>query len=192
MRGTIHDLMNFWLTPWSKPIREACEWVVRFGPPLSGKAPNKVAPWWVRPFFLQAWVVQIITARLAWLNEHPNVPKERFGWKSETDWKRVVWTFAERDCLCEMDEATLREFFIIEVERMQRILLEAPGLVGNVPWTLAAMVSCAHLSQYYHELRQRQPPCAGQGRALRVRAILREELRRFVTWQPGNEAALGD
>src|SRR5579862_6229305 len=107
MRGTTHDLINFWLTPWSKPIREACEWVSKDGAPLSGKAPNTVAPWWVRPFFLSVWVTEAITARLAWLAEHPAVPKERFGWQSETDWKRVVWTFAEAWCLHEMDVATL-------------------------------------------------------------------------------------
>ena len=40
MRGTMDDLMTFWLTPWSQPLRDACEWLVRFGAPLSGKKPT--------------------------------------------------------------------------------------------------------------------------------------------------------
>ena len=185
MRGTTNDLINFWLTPWSKPIREACESVVKDGPPLSGKAPNSVAPWWVRPFFLQQWVIEAIIARLAWLKAHPAVPEERFDWETKTDWKRVVWTFADPWELREWNEATLRAFFIMEVERLQRILGESPRLVGDVYWTLAAMVSCAHLAQYYHELRRRGTPQA-------ARAMLRADLRQFVTWQPGQEEAFGE
>ncbi len=181
MRGTMHDLMTFWLTPWSQPLRDACEWVARDGPPLSGKRPDSDAPAWVRPLFLQRWVARAIAARLAWLREHPDLAGQRFGKESETDWTCVVWTFAEPRCLRELCEETLLWIFNCEVERLLRIAQESPLVVGNGAWTQAALVACAHLARVYAELRRRH-------RAMQAKAIVREELRRFVTWNEGAAA----
>ena len=187
MCGTMDDLMTFWLTPWSKPLREACVWVTRFGPPLSGKKPDTEAPKWVRPLFLQRWVAQAIAERLAWLDAHPDLADDRFGQESETDWEHVTWTFAEPRCLRELCEATLLWMFNCEVERLLRIIQEPPTLVGSCEWTQAALVACGHIAQVYAELRRRQPAGAGYHKAKRARAIVREELRRFVTWQRAGE-----
>src|SRR5579862_1368637 len=101
MRGTMHDLIFLWMTLWSRGIQEACVWIREDGPPLSGKAEDKLAPNWVRPLFLQRWVTRAIVARLAWLAEHPRVPRVRFGKESKTDWEQVRWTIAEGWCLRE-------------------------------------------------------------------------------------------
>lgn len=47
------DLISFWLTPWSAPFRAACLWFTAETQPLRGRKPNKIAPRWLRPFFLQ-------------------------------------------------------------------------------------------------------------------------------------------
>ena len=73
------DLLSFWMMPWSRPLRAACVWLARFGPPISGDKPDKDAPDWPRPLCLQRWVGQTIASRLAWLRAHPDLAACRFG-----------------------------------------------------------------------------------------------------------------
>ena len=180
MRATTPDLLGFWLTPWSAPLRAACVWIERFGPPISGRQPDTTAPRWVRPLFLQRWVAQAITARLAWLEAHPALAADRYGAESKPCWEPVAWVSYERRCLRDLCEATLLRIFGMEVERLLRIVQEPPGLVGSVEWTEAALGASEHVAQVYGELKRRH-------RAMQARAMLREELRCFVTWQPADE-----
>jgi hypothetical protein len=182
MLATTDHLLTFWMTPWSAPLRSACIWIDRFGPPISGKKPDSVAPNWVRPLFLQRWVAQAISARLVWLEAHPDLAADRHGHESTPCWEEVAWASYDRRCLRELAEATLLRIFGMEVERLLRIVQEPPGLVGAWEWTLASLGASEHLAQLYAELKRRH-------RAARARAILREELRRFITWHP---AAVAD
>ncbi len=177
MLATYNDLFAFWMTPWSKTLRAACVWVERFGAPISGKKPDKDAPNWLRPLLLQRWVAQAITARLAWLDAHPDQTTPRHGNESEPCWDDVAWVSYDRRCLRELREATLLDIFGMEVERLLRIVQEPPGMVGSVEWTRAALGASEHIAQVYAELKRRY-------KAMRARAILRDELRRFITWQP--------
>ena len=182
MSATIDDLLIFWMTPWSQPLRDTCIWLKRFGRPISGKRPNRLAPNWLRPLFFQRWVAQAIAARLAWIEAHADQPAYRFGCESEPGWTAVAWASYDRRCLRDLPEETLLGIFGREVERLLRIMQEPPGLVGDDDWTRATLGASEHLAQVYHELRRRH-------NAVRARYILREELRRFVTWQRGGEAA---
>ncbi len=128
-------------------------------------------------------LARAIAARLVWLREHPALAGERFGKESETDWDHVVWTFAEPRCLRELGEATLLWIFNCEVERLLRIVQESPLPTSSGEWTQATLVACAHLAGVYAELRRRH-------RAMRARAIVREELRRFITWPREGPATL--
>ena len=49
-------------------------------------------------------------------------------------------------------------------------------------WTRAALGASEHMAQVYHKLRRRH-------NAVRARYLLREELRRFVTWDGSAEEA---
>ena len=68
-----------------------------------------------------------------------------------------------------------------EVERLLRIVRELPALIGEDIWASAALSACEHVAQVYAELKRRH-------KAMRARAMLREELRRFITWQRDGEA----
>lgn len=189
MLAPTHDLLFFWCTPWSRPLRDACEWLARFGQPISGNKPDDLAPRWVRPLCLQRWVGKAIAARLAWMRDHPERAAYRYGRESEPCWHDVAWVSYEWRTLREFSEEALLTIFGMEVERLLRIMQEPPGLVGDLEWTRATLGASEHIAQVYKELKRRQPPCAGarQSRALRARAILREELRRYVTWERSGE-----
>ncbi len=181
MLATTNDLFRFWMTPWSAPLRAACVWVERFGPPISGKRPDTAAPTWVRPLFLQRWVAQAITARLAWLEAHAELATDRYGNESEPCWEPVAWLSYDRRCLRDLCEETLRWMVGMEVERLLRIAQEPPSLVGGMEWTQAALGASEHIAQVYAELKRRH-------KAMRARAIVREDLRAFITWQPASAA----
>ncbi len=179
MLATRDDLLLFWTTPWSAPLRNACIWIDRFGPPISGKRPDTDAPKWVRPLFLQRWVAQAIVARLAWLEAHPHLATDRYGNESEPCWDTVAWASYDRRCLREHCDTTLLRLFGMEVERLLRIVQEPPGLVGSWEWTLGALGASEHVALVYAELKRRH-------KAMRARSMLREELCRFITWQRDN------
>jgi hypothetical protein len=72
-------------------------------------------------------------------------------------------------------EARLLWMFGVEVERLLRIAEEHPSLAGGVGWTCAVLGASEHIAQVYAELKRRH-------KAMPARAMLREELRRFVEW----------
>lgn len=167
------DLVAFWLMPWSASFRRACLWFTPDTQPLQGKQPDKDAPNWLRPLCLQRWVGQTVAARLAWLKAHPDADPYRFGHESEPAWVAAAWATYDRQCLRELREQTLLWIFGMEVERLVRIAQESPILVGQGDWTQAALGASEHIAQLYAELKRRH-------KAMRARALLREELRRFA------------
>jgi hypothetical protein len=181
MLATRDDLLIFWMTPWSAPLRDACIWIARFGAPISGKRPDSDAPQWVRPLFLQRWVAQAIAARLAWLDAHPDLTAPRFEEESEPRWDESAWTTYDRRGLRERCDAALLEAFSLDVERLLYIVQEAPSLIG-LEWTRAILGASERIARIYAELRRRY-------KAARARAMLREELGRFVTWQRDDAAS---
>ena len=78
MLAVAPDLISFWLMPWSETFRAACLWFTLDTQPLRGTQPDKDAPKWLRPLFLQRWVGQTVAAQLAWLGEHPEARRYRF------------------------------------------------------------------------------------------------------------------
>ncbi len=151
MRCTIDDLFAFWLTPWSKTLRDLSEQLTFMGPPISGKRPDKDAPRWVRPLCLQRWVSQAIAARLAWMQAHPRQAAPRFGQASEPRWEAGAYEPPKRRGLRDRDEAALLEQFGVTVERLLHLLSEPPKLVGEMDWTRAALRASQEIAQVYAE-----------------------------------------
>ena len=180
MLATIADLFAFWLTPWSKTLRDLSEELTFMDPPISGHQPDQDAPRWVRPLCLQRWVAQAIVARLAWMRAHPGHAAPRFGELSEPRWEIGAQEPSARRGLREKREAALLEQFSVTVERLLRILYEPPKLVNEMDWTRAALRASEEIAQVYAELKRR---C----KAMRARALLREELGRFIIWQRVDE-----
>ena len=168
--------IDFWRLPWSLPFRSICRWFTLDSQPVVGRALVQTAPWSIRPLFLQRWVAQAIAERFAWLEAHPAAERYRYARESEPRWEAAPWTRAEPAVLRACSEALLLAFCWIEVERLLRIANAAPKLVGQTGWTCAALSACEHLAQLYTELKRRY-------KAQHARAIIREELRRFVEWQ---------
>ena len=185
MLDSTTDLLNFWMTPWSRALRGACVWLERLGAPISGTRPDAEAPKWLRPLCVQRWVGQAVADRLAWVAAHPEAAAYRCGRESEPCWTEVGWATYARRCLRAMSEETLRWLFVMEVERLVRSLEEAPGLVGGADWTRGVLGACEHVAQVYGEWRRRH-------KARRARAIVREELAAFVEWTDGSEPGVGD
>src|ERR1051326_1891164 len=158
------DLVDFWLMPWSEPLRSACCWIALLGAPLHGKKPDKDAARWLRPLFLQRWVGQAVAERMAWLRAHPEANGDRFGDESDPGWREDGWTPPERPRLRRMEEAEVLRLIAVELERLTRIAEEAPALVGGGPWTEAALTACPEMARLYAELRHRHR--AGRAREL--------------------------
>jgi hypothetical protein len=174
------DLVAFWLMPWSAPFRRACLWFTPDTQPLQGRQPDKDAPKWLRPLFLQRWVGQAVAARLAWLQAHPEADPYRFGHESEPAWVAAAWASYDRRCLRELSEKTLLWIFGMEVERLLRIAQEAPALVGQGVWTKAAL--------YRPALRRTQTPPQSHARP-RHPARATAPLRRLNAPDPAIEHA---
>jgi len=185
MLATIDDLFAFWLTPWTKTLRDLSVQLTFMDPPISGKRPDKDAPRWVRPLCLQRWVSQAIAARLAWMQAHPTQAAPRFGAASETRFEGCAAEPPRRRCLRGKRDEALLEQFSTTVERLLRLLSEPPKLVGEMDWTRAALRASQEMAQIYAELKRRY-------KAMPARAMLREELRRFVIWQRESGVSAGD
>jgi hypothetical protein len=180
---TNNNLLDFWCTPWSEPLRRANIWLERFGQPIIGKQPDKKAPRWVRPLCVQRWVGQAIAERLAWMAEHPERTDYRYGKESEPCWDEVAWQRYDWRILHQFnDEMLLDDIFGVEVERLLRIMQEHPSLVGQVEWTQATLGASEHVAQVYAELKRRY-------KAARARCLLREALHGYVTWEREAETA---
>ena len=172
MQYTPTDLLSFWTTPWSRPLRGACVWLASLGTPISGSQPDAAAPRWLRPLCLQRWVGQGVAARLAWMREHPDQPAYQFARDSEPCWTDVAWATYDRFSTRGLSEEGLLQLFGAEVERLLRSAEEAPGMVGAASWTRAVLGACEHVAQIYGELKRRH-------KAMRARAMLREQLQRY-------------
>jgi hypothetical protein len=167
-------VFTFWLLPWSQPYRSACRWFTPDTQPASGRPrPDKEAPSWLRPLFLQRWVGQAIAARL---QAHPNTSAYRYGKESRPCWESVAWLRYPWRILHQFDDEMLLSLFGMEVERLLRIAQEHPSFAGQVEWTCAVLGASEHLAQVYHELKRRHTWQA-------ARAMLRQELRQFTEWQ---------
>ena len=68
------------------------------------------------------------------------------------------------------------ELFQIEMERLLRIIQAPPALLGEAVWTRAALGTCEHLAQLYHEFRRRY-------NARGIRVCVQQILRAYVTWE---------
>jgi hypothetical protein len=181
MRCSAADLVSFWTTPWSLPLRRACVWLACTDPPLIAHAPDSIAPRWVRPLCVQRWVGQAVAARLAWWQAHPDRAAHRFGRESEPSGKEAAWASYQRAYLREFSEQRLLWFFGIEVERLLQLMQESPILAGGGVWTQAVLGACEHIAQVYGELKRRH--------GFRIaRAIVREELQRFIQGRPSGAA----
>jgi hypothetical protein len=178
------DLVDFWLMPWSAPLRDACCWIALLGAPLHGKKPNTDAPRWLRPLFVQRWVGQVVADRLAWLKAHPEAAGDRFGDESDPGWREDGWTLPARPRLRRLGEGELLRLVAVELERLARIAEEAPALVGGGHWTEVTLASCAEIARLYAELKRRH-------RAERARALM-AALRQFVgSSERGSEQPIG-
>ena len=179
-------LVAFWLMPWSEPFRAACLGFTLETQPLRGKQPDADAPNWLRPLFLQRWVGQAVSQRLAWLQWHPEITPYRYGRQSELRWHDAAWAEYDRQCLRELSQQRLLWIFGMEVERLLWLAQQSPWEAGNGDWTRAALGISLHVAQVYAELKRRL-------RATWARYLLREELRQFVLWAgvPNSRAELG-
>jgi hypothetical protein len=130
MQFSAPDLLSFWMTPWSRPLRGACVWLASLGAPISGSQPDAAAPRWLRPLCLQRWVGQAVVTRLEWMGQHPDQPAYSFGRESEPCWTDVAWATYDRPSTRGLSEEAILWLFGAEVERLLRSVEEAPGLVG--------------------------------------------------------------
>ncbi len=185
MRYTTDDLLVFWMTPWSKTLRDLSVQLTFMDAPVGGRRADTDAPRWVRPLCLQRWVARAIAARLDWMQAHPAEAAPRFGRASEPRWVADAYEPPKRRGLRERSEAALLEQFGVTVERLLRILYEPPKLVGEMDWTRAALCASQEIAQIYAELKRRS-------KAMRARALLREELARFVAWRRERVGSAGD
>lgn len=176
---TAPELAAFWSAAWSVPFRRACRWLApdaQTNISLDARPPKQIAPRCV-----QRWVGQTIQARLAWMRAHPEAAAYRYsGPYDECDPSIPRWTDRadvpyDRRILRISPEGHLLWRWNVEVERLLRISEAPPALVGADDWARAALGVSQRLSQLYAELKRRH-------RAMRARAILRDELRAYIEW----------
>lgn len=183
---TAPELASFWSAAWSVPFRRACRWLTPDA--KSNVSPDAQPPRQIAPRCVQRWVGQAIEARLAWMRDHPEAAAYRYSGPYDVcDPSIPCWTDRadvpyDRRALRKNPEEQLLWRWNVEVERLLRVSEAPPFLVGADDWALAALGISGRLSQLYAELKRRH-------RAMRARAMLREELRAFVEWQPASEAS---
>jgi hypothetical protein len=179
MNITPADLAAFWSAPWSVPFRAACRWLA---PDAQTRvSPDAQPPAWLRPLCLQRWVGQAIAARLAWMRAHPAAALYRYsGSFDEGDpsipyWADMATSSYTRLWLQHQEDDALLWRWNVEVERLLRVSEAPPCLVGENDWARSALGVALRLAQLYAELKRRH-------KARRARALLRDELRRYITW----------
>jgi hypothetical protein len=79
-----------------------------------------------------------------------------------------------------MSDEWLLSCFLVELERLQRVIETPPELVGE-RWTRAALGCCEHLTQIYHEFKRRY-------KARATRSFI-GALQDYIIWQCPDEAA---
>ena len=177
MLFTTDDLISFWYDSWAAPLRSALAEPTE--PPLPRPDPLPTPPRWLRPLCVQRVVGQAVAARLAWLRARSDEkPSYQFGKESEPEpsWTEVATFSYDPVCLHELSEYRLRWILGMEAERLLRIARVAPAEVGIVIWTQAVLGISEHVADLYAEFKRRH-------RAMRARAIVREELQRVLGWQ---------
>jgi hypothetical protein len=182
MFATTLVFASFWSGAWSAPLRAACVWLRRTPAPVVPPTPDALAPGWLRPLCVQRWVGLTVAARLAWMRQHPHLTAYPFAHESLPCWGAGAWRPYPRRELRELRQQRLLWLFGLEVERLLRIVQVPPVLVGEEDWTRAALGASEHLAQVYAELKRR----AG---ARTARALVRDVLRRYITWQCPSEVA---
>ena len=179
MTFTAPELASFWSAAWSVPFRLACRWLTP--DEKTNVSPDALPPRQITPLCVQRWVGQAIGARLAWMRDHPEAAAYRYsGAYDESDPSIPCWTdradaLYDRRYVRQASEDDLLWRWNVEVERLLRISEATPFLLGEDDWARAVLRVCEHLNQLYAELKRRH-------RAMRARAILREELRAYIAW----------
>jgi hypothetical protein len=179
MPFTASELAAFWSAAWTVPFRLACRWLT---PEERARvSPDAQPPRQIAPLCVQRWVGQAVQARLAWMRDHPEAAAYRYsGPYDESDPSIPCWTdkadaLYDRRALHKAAEDDLLWRWNVEVERLLRVSEAPPCFVGKEAWARAALGISARLSQLYVELKRRQ-------RAMRARAMLREQLRASICW----------
>ena len=172
----------FWRLPWSAPLRSALPWQPDPAQFLPDAPP--VAPRWLRPLCVQRWVGQAVAQRGAWLEQHLCLDPYRFGNDSLPDWHETALLRYAGQSLRGLSEEALGWVWGMEVERLLRLAQLPPGELGEGAWLAAVLAASEHVAQVYHEWRRR---CG----AMRARAIVREQLQRFLECDRIDAAALG-
>ncbi|HEU5369953.1 MAG TPA: hypothetical protein VFU69_15880 [Ktedonobacterales bacterium] len=176
MLFTTDDYASFWYAPWAAPLRAAC--VDLPEPPLPRPAALPATPRWLKPLCVQRLVGKAVAERAAWYRAHSDQPPiYYFDNESEPWWTEIAAASYDCECLCELREGTLRWILGMEAERLLRIMQVAPACVGVDAWARAVLGVCEHVSQLYDELKRRH-------KAMRARAIVREELLSVLHWRP--------
>jgi hypothetical protein len=183
MLFTADDVVSFWYARWAAPLRSAC--VALPEPPLPRPDPLPKAPRWLRPLCVQRLIGQAVAERAAWYRVHSDLtPIYYFDNESEPCWGEVAAVSYDRECLRELKEGTVRWILGMEIERLLRIVQVVPAPaargsaeVGMDAWMRAVLGVCEHVSQLYDELKRRH-------KAMRARAIVREELLSVLHWRP--------
>jgi hypothetical protein len=164
----------FWRLPCFAPLRAALAWQPDPDQFLPDERP--VAPRWLRPLFVQRWVGQAVAERAAWLEAHLCLEPYRFGNDSLPDWHETALLRYAGVSLRGLSEEGLCWVWGMEVERLLRLAQVSPGELGQGAWLAAALAASEHVAQVYLEWRRRY-------KATRARAIVREQLQRFLDWR---------
>jgi hypothetical protein len=180
LTGTI-PFNSFWSSPWSAPLRGACHWLKREPAPVVPATPDALAPGWLRPLSLQRQIGQAIGWRLKWMREHPDHATFLFPTDSIPVWHDFGWQPYGRGVLRTWSDEWLNLHFVMEFERLLRIIQTPPRLMGEETWTRAALDACQHLAQVYHEFRRRYS-------SRRVRWFVRRVLEEYISWEPAPES----
>jgi len=172
---------SFWSSPWSRSLRAACVWLKRTPAPIVPATSDALAPGWLRPLCLHRQIGWAIGARLAWQRAHPDLAALRFPTNSIPCWDEGAWVSYPRRGLPRLTDEQMLGLFLVELERLQRVIETPPELVGE-RWTRAALGCCEHLTQIYHEFKRRY-----QARA--TRSFIGALLQDYICWQCPDEVA---
>lgn len=170
---------SFWSSPWSRSLRAACVWLKRTPAPVVPDTPDRLAPGWLRPLCLHRQIGWAIGARLAWQRAHPDLAALRFPIDSTPCWTEIAWQPYPRRILRVMTDEWLLSFWLVELERLQRIIETPPELIGE-RWTRAALGCGEHLTQVYTEFKRRY-------KARPTRQFIGTLLQDYICWRCPDE-----
>ncbi len=169
--------VSFWSSPWAAPLRASCVWLTRVPAPVVPPTPDRLAPGWLRPLWVQREVGRAIRARLANMRQYASYTATLYAYASLPTWGAEDWRPYGRGVLASWSDERLLEHFQMEVERLLRIMQAPPALLGAEVWTRCALGTCEHLAQLYQQFRRRYG-------ARRTRRFVRKFLITYVWWTP--------